>query len=802
MLKNFFKVAFRNILRHRLFSLVNILGLAIGLACSILIGLFVIDELSYDRFHTNAEQTYRITIRGKVQGNEVNGVSTGAPAGETMRNEIPEVTSFTRIIDGDDARFKIRNDVFLEDNFYYVDSSFFQIFSFQLIEGDKNNILNEPNTLVIAKTAAKKYFGERNPMGQSIEINDQPYKITGIVEDCPHNSHFHFEFLGSIISLDVAESDTWLSNDFSFTYLLLDKNSDLPLVEEKLKETGHRYAAPELEEFMNTTYEEFEKQGNYFYYELQPLTSIHLHSNTDFELEPNSQMSYIYIFSIISLFILLVACINFMNLSTARSATRAKEVGIRKVVGGHRRSLFWQFLFESILLSFIALLIALIIIETVMPVYNNITGKTLQIGYFDNWYIIPGLLLLAAIVGIFAGTYAAGYLSSIKIISVLKSKILSGKKNSWFRNGLVIFQFSISIFLFISTLFVFQQLRFIQSKDLGYNKEHVLVVERGTNLGSHYESFKHDLKQYPEIVEIGRARSLPGTDFNGFPCSSVGENPDQFVFRMTSGGYDLDEVMGLEMVKGRFFDETHPGDSLSIIVNEAAVKAMNYKDPIGKQLQTSMGGITSWSIIGVVKDFNFRSLHQEIKPLVFIHPSHGYNNYIAIRYRAGQEHRVVRNVKTKWTELVPNQPFMYYHMDVHHKDMHKQDFRTGKIFGIFSVLAIFIACLGLYGLAAFITEQRTKELGIRKALGAKISQLVGLLIKQFSIWVLLANLIAWPFAYLFIKNWLTNFAYQIDITVWNFIFGACIALFIAILTVSYQSFSSARKNPVDTLRYE
>lgn len=790
-----------------MFSWINIIGLSIGLACSILIALFVFDELSYDRFHENSGQIYRVALTGSFQGNKLDGVSTGAPVAHILKQEIPEVKNSLRLInyDSEGSTVKVDNRSFREGNLFYTDSTFFDIFSFQLIKGNPVKLLNSPYSIVLSESTAEKYFGNIDVIGKSVLIEEEEYLINGVVEDCPENSHFHYDILASLVTLDVAESTTWLSNDYSYTYLLLDEGANFKNTEEKMMDIAREHVDTELSNLMGISLKEFINQGNMFRYYLQPLTSIHLESHTNSEIEQNSSKKYVYIFSIIAIFILLIAIINFMNLSTARSATRAKEVGLRKVAGGRKSSLFLQFLMESVFMSIISLLIAIVLIESILPAFNNLAGKELNIGYTEHWYVIPLLILLGIFVGIASGVYTAGYLSRINILSVLKGKLLSGKSNAGFRNGLVVFQFSISIILFISTIFIYQQLDYILEKDLGYNKDKVFVVKNAEKLGNSFGTFKKELRKDPYIEIVSSSSALPGGNFNGFPFQTVGDDTEKsHVFRSMSVDYDLDKVLDLEITEGRFITEEFRNDTFSVIINQTAANKLGYEKPItGKRILTSYNGNEIyWNIAGIVKNFHFHSLHQSIKPIILMHPSLRTRDLISLKYKPGKEKHVINKVEQLWSNFLPGEPYEYYFMDDQHKTIHKEEFRTGKVFGVFSALAIFIACLGLFGLASFLAEQKTKEIGIRKALGAETSGVVFLLLKQFLFWVLIANLVAWPLAYIFMRNWLHNFAYHIGINPVYFIAGSLLAILIAVLTVSYQAITAARNNPVDSLRYE
>lgn len=809
MLRNFLKVSIRNLVRNKTYSLINILGLSIGMACSIIIFLFVFDELSYDKFNEKADQIYRIGIDVKMQGTRMKGYITGAPVGRTFVNEIPEVKNSTRIIKAqiheDEAVVKYGEKKFVEENLFYVDSSFFDIFTIEFVEGKKSHVLNAPNQIVITESIAKKYFGDQDPLGKSLTIQGDEYLIQSVIKDAPHNSHFHYNILASLVTLPIANGEGWMSNDYSYTYLLLDKGVDKNKVKDKMVKAAMKYLEPELQNVFGVTMEEFESAGNSFDYVLQPLTDIHLKSHTDYEIEPNSSIVYVYIFSIIAVFILFIAIINFMNLSTARSTTRAKEVGLRKVIGAQRRSLFHQFLFESIVMSLISLIVAMVIIESVLPFFNSFTLKHLSIGYLSNIYVLPSLLLLAIVVGIISGLYSASYLSSSKILNVIKGKVLSGGNHSWFRSALVIFQFAISITLFICTFIIYSQLNLLRNKDIGFDKKDIVVVEKADALGESFESFKEELESNPMIESVTASSTLPSRMFGGLPLSVEGD-PDNksYAPRLMSVDPDFAKTYDLKMKEGRFFSEDFSTDTFSVVLNESAVKEMALKEPVvGKRLVTTFFGNTyHWNIIGVVKNFNFRSLHQDVGPLVISSPFLNGTNLISVKMRTGISEESIDFIRKTWDKFVIDTPLDYSIMEDDFNNLHSEEFRTGDVFIIFSILAIFIACLGLFGLASFIAENKTKEIGIRKALGSSIIQILVLLLTQFTKWVLWANIIAWPLAYFFMNAWLENFAYQVNIHWWVFILSAILALLVAVVTVSYQAISAARKNPVDSLRYE
>ena len=807
MLRNFFKVSIRNLIRNKTYSFINILGLSIGMACSIIIFLFIFDELSYDKYHENADQIYRVGIDAKMQGTELKAFFTGAPVGITFVNEIPEVINSARVvkfqINEDEAVVRYGDKKFVEENLFFVDSTFFKFFDAEFIEGEAGHVLNAPNQIVVTESIAKKYFGDEDPVGKSLTILDNEYIITALIKDVPSNTHFHYNILASIVTLPFSEGETWMSNDYSYTYLMIEEGSGSEVIRGKMLDVALKYIEPELERVFGVTLEEFENAGNTFNYILQPITDIHLKSHTDYEIEANSNIIYVYIFSIIAVFILLIAIINFMNLSTARSATRAKEVGLRKVIGAQRKSLFYQFLFESIIMSFISLIVAMVIIESVLPHFNSFTLKNLSIGYLTDIYVLPALLLLAVLVGVVSGIYSASYLSSSKILNVIKGKVLSGGNNSWFRSLLVIFQFSISITLFICTFVIYTQLNLIRNKDIGFNKNNIVVIEKANALGESFNSFKNELESNPVVESVTASSTLPARMFGGLPLSVEGD-PDNKAYapRMMSVDHDFAETYELKIKEGRFFSEDFKTDTFAIVLNESAVKELGLKNPVGKRLITSFGNTMYWTVIGVVENFNFRSLHQDVGSLVLTSPYINGTSLISVKLRSEISDQSLDFIRNKWDKFVVDTPMDYSIMEDNFDNLHSEEFRTGDVFIIFSILAISIACLGLFGLASFIAEHKTKEIGIRKALGASTSQVVILLLAQFTKWVLWANIVAWPIAYFFMKNWLNNFAYHVNIHWWIFILSAILGLLVAAITVSYQAISAANKNPVDSLRYE
>lgn len=803
MYKNYFKIAFRNLIRFKAYSLINIFGLAIGLAACILILLFVKDELSYDKFNKNADRIYRVHSVGKLLGNELNMAVSPAPLGATMVSDFPEVIQAVRLSYNANMLIRYEDNVFNETGFFWADSTIFEIFTMPFIQGNPKTALDEPHTLVLTETTAKKYFGSEDPIDKIMNMEDgTPYTVRGVIKDCPANSHFHYSMFASLSSWGGGERNTfWVSNNF-YTYILLKKGAPASELKNKLPDFAAKYAGPQIQQLLGITYEEAKERGYNYEFVMQPLLNIHLNSHLDYEIEPNSDIIYVYIFSIIAAFILLIACINFMNLTTARSSTRSKEVGIRKVLGSNKMKLVKQFLTESVLLTFFAVFIAVVLVEIFLPAFSSLAGKNLHTDYFNNLLAIPALIITVLVVGFLAGSYPAFFLSKFQPVKVLKGK-LTDSKSSWLRSGLVVFQFAITIVLFACTFVVYNQMLFVQNTRLGFNKEHVLVIQRAWSLEDHSQAFKDELLQNSNIISASNTDNLPGRQFGQTVFKPEGaQQSQQYPLAVMSTDYDFAKTLGLQFSSGRYFSRDYPADSNAIVLNESAVKFMEMKDPIGKRIELPNPGSTRFfTIVGVLKDFHYESLHQRIRPLAIFLNS-GQTAYLPVRLRATDISGTISFIKDQWKKIVPGKPFEYFFLDEDFDKLYQSEQKTGQIFTAFSVLAILIACLGLLGLTIFTVERRIKEIGIRKVLGAPITTIVFLISKEFLKWVLVANIIAVPVAYYFMSNWLENFAYRTEISIWVFILSGIIALVIALVTVSSQTIKAATANPVKSLRYE
>ena len=806
MIKNYFKIAWRNLLRNKGFSAINIIGLAIGIATCLIIMLFVNNELGYDRFNKKADRIFRVTFQGAAGGEMFNESSVMPPVAQTMKTDFPEVQEATRLRNYGTPRLIYGDKSFKEDALAFVDSNFLQVFTLPLITGDVNTALTEPNTIVITKALAKKYFGKEDPMGKVISFKDagnSPCKVTGVIDKVPLNSHFQFEIFASMAGLPESKEPTWMSSNF-YTYVVLQPGYDYKKLAAKLPGMVDRYIGPQILQAMHISLSEFRKKGNNLSFHLQPLTAIHLSSDFPNDLSLPGDVRYVYIFGAIALFMLLIACINFMNLSTAGASKRAKEVGIRKVLGSLKLELVRQFLLESVLITGIALLIAIVLLYLALPVFNNLANQNLTVSITEHPFLIPALLLFVLIIGIMAGSYPAFYLSSFKPVAVLKGKFTSGKKTIGLRSGLVVFQFLISIILIVSTTVVYKQLSYIQHKKLGYNKDQVLILPAWM-LGKNSGVFREQLLNDPRVASISNSGYLPagpsdGNNFFVYP----GENPHQVVKTLR---YEVDEnyipTLGIELLTGRNFSKNFATDSFGVVLNETAAKIFGWgANAMGHTISTTdkSGKTISYQVIGIVKDFHFKSLHELISPLVMVlAPNPGM---MVVKLKTSDVAGVLATVKKRWTDLGSEEPFTYSFLDDRFNNTYQSEQKIGWILAIFAGLTIFVACLGLFGLAKFTAEQRTKEIGIRKVLGASVAGIVNLLSIDFLKLVLAAFIIASPIAWYIMNKWLQDFAYRINITAWVFVLAALLAVVITIITVSFQAMKAAVANPVKSLRTE
>lgn len=803
MFKNHLAIALRNVGKQKWYSVINILGLGIGMACCVLILLFIQDELSYDQFHERKDRIYRLAESATIGGRFLEAAVTPAPWGPALANDYPMVEKALRL-KPPGSRWLIRHEDkrFYEKGFYFADSTVFDVLTVPLVLGTPSTALTAPHTVVFSESMAKKYFGGENPIGKNI-TGDGTYNftVTGVMRDLPKNSHFQFDFLASYASLAAdslyGEPATFQTQGFNhsfYTYLLLTEGTDPSELQDVFPEFLEKYLGDQLRSFgvVATPF-------------LQPIADIHLHSNIEAELGPNSDITYIYMFSSMAIFMLLIACINFMNLATARSAHRAQEVGIRKVLGAYRSQLISQFVGESLIMSVLALFVALVLVYLLLPFFNELSGKQMVMTYNSAW-MIPSLIAIVLGVGIVAGGYPAFFLSSFRPVAVLQGALKAGASNAIMRKVLVVVQFAISIIMIIGTGVVFSQLDYMQNKKLGFEKEHVIVTRLpDADAVAGFPSFKDAIMQYPEILNVSNSTSVPGEVTSVTIINPEGVPPDQSpTYIILSGDYEFLDVMQMEMAEGRYFSKDFPSDSTACVINEETVRSLGWEEPLGKTFRFSGAPDNPpMEVIGVVKDFHMRSLHQAIEPLMMTFPRFGVGPYVSIKTQGKDIQGTLKILQEQWSTVYPNHPVMEYSfLEEDYAKQYEAEQRLGSVFMSVSALTILIACMGLFGLASFMAEQRTKEIGVRKVLGATISDIVMLLSRDFTKLVLISFVVGAPIVYYLMDLWLQAFPYRTEMDPLLFVLAGVGALLISWLTVGYQALRAATTNPADALQYE
>jgi len=806
MFKNYLIIAFRNLLKYKVHSIVNILGLSVGIAISILIIILVHDEMGYDKYNENWRRIYRVNLIAEVDGTIMDEAVTPIALKETMVKEIPEVQNGVRLLKGSHKRVSFGDVHFSADKFYYADENYFKVFSIPLILGDPESVLQDDFTIVLTESTAAKYFGTEDPIGKLIHLdNGWKFKVTGICQDIPDNSHYHFDYLASLNGiLDAYENEKWLA-EIVCTYILAVDDESRETIESHLPDMVTRYVMSDLTSYMGEHALPFTDDYSYDFY-LQPLSEIHLNSKKDGEFEAGTDKVYIVVFAILALLILVIACVNFMNLATARSAVRSKEVAIRKVIGATRRQISLQFLSESVIFSFIALSLSFVVLELMLQPFNAYTGKDLDIFYFSNFWLIPAFLLGAILIGLFTGSYPAFYLSSFKVLNILKGRSFEGMYSTRLRGFLVLSQFTVSIVLFVSSMIINQQVRFFRESNLGFNRNNIVVVQRAYALQGQREDFKKVLLKHPRINAASVSMTLPGSTIEQYPFRVDTMNGGSMVYLSPmEADYDFLKTMQMHVIDGGTYLRDDSSCYGSILINETAVREMGIKDPVGMTVSGMgmMGKEIEYTIRGVVKDYHYESLHNEIKPLALgLMNGKSHPQYLSVRISGEQMDETLAYIRMAWRKFVKEEPFDYYFLDSHLDALYNEEETTAHIFTIFTFLAIFIAVLGIFGLASHTAEQRTREIGIRKAMGASIPTITLMLSAQFSKWAIWANLIAFPVAYLGMKLWLGKFPYHINIEAWLFFLAAILALVIALGTTICQVIRLARANPVEALQYE
>ncbi len=817
MLQNYIKTAFRSLLKQRIYTLINVAGLAVSIVSCLLIVLYVKHETSYDTFFPEGDRVYKVTLERKYPNHSTYFASIPHSYAGVMLKDFPEVENTLQVLGPNRdliVTYKLKegeSKVFEENDFLFADSTFFTFFDMPFIKGDKKTALNMSNQVVISSSTAKRYFGDEDPLGKTIKVFDD-YKVTGVFEDLPDNSHLKFDFVASFAGAEFRKAENFISFD-SQTYIKLKPGSDWKALESKFPAMVDRYASGQIERELGQSWEDYQKAGNGYRYFLQPLTSIHLDpTNIEFTITPSGNRKYVYSLTFIAVLILVIACINFMNLATARSAERAREVGVRKVMGSLKNQLVTQFLVEATLLTFTGTLIAVAAAYFLLPTFNTLVEKNLHLVFTPD--VVLGLTGFALLVGVLAGIYPAFVLSAYNPVIVMKGNFTAGAKGTWLRNGLVVFQFMISIVLIVGTLVVGRQMKFMQNKDLGFDKSAVMMVGRAWNLDKKQQTFIDEVKQFPGVISAAATSSRVGNrdDVFGQMFQPEGSNEVLTVKSMILDD-EFAQNIGFELKEGRFFSKD-TNDSLHILLNETAVKTIGLKDPVGQKLSNTdlfrgdpkREGQRFFTVIGVIKNFHFQSLRDEITPLVAfnreIFGKFSNSQYVAIRVEPDKVQQVIPKVQAKWNEMVENKPFRYEFLEDNLNQGYAEEQRSGKLFRVFSGLAIIIACVGLFGLSAYTASLRTREIGIRKVMGASVGSVVMLLSKDFTRLVIVSFVLATPLSWWMMDTWLNGFAYRVSLGVDAFLIAGVIALLIAGLTVSYQSIKAAVVNPVKSLKSE
>jgi putative ABC transport system permease protein len=802
MFKNYLKVAFRSLNKNRAYAVINILGLALGLTVTILVFLFIKDETSYDKHWNDSERIYRVGLNAALMGQTVNGPATPHPMAQSLRTEFTEIETATRFQPGfQEALMGHEETKVYIQNYVNADSLFFKMFNYDFVHGDANTALKEENAIVLTEETARKFFGSDNAMGEIVNFDNRiDYVVRGVVKEPEKNAHFQFD----VFLADNEVRNMWLQYNW-YTYFKLRDGVDVDSFKNNMFSNFMKKTEPDLERLLKITMEDFkENKDNTFEFTLQSLHEIHLHSHKDMEIQENGNITYIYVFIGIAILVILIAGINFMNLSTARSGKRAKEVGVRKVTGASRRMLISQFLTESIVQSFIALFLAFIFVELFLPGFNNIMETNLNLVNDHIGQTIAFSLIVTVFYGLFAGSYPAFFLSGFQPVAVLKGDFTKSKGGSFLRKGLVIIQFTASTILIIGMIIIFKQISFLQNKDLGFKGEQVIIVPIQTaKMVEDFNNYREIFLRNSNVQSISRASSYPGRN-SGIEAYVLEGREEKFLIREINVDFDFYKTLDIELVEGRVFDREKESDSLSyFIINQAAMIELNIEDPIGKRLGETIsneGEISFGTIIGVVKDFHMEGFNQPIRPTVMTLSSNVAQ--VSFKIASNDMNATIDFIEEEWNKLEPTHPFRYTFLDQRFGALLRQQENFGNMFLFLTILAIIISAMGLYGLSSYTAEQRTKEIGVRKVLGASVGQIMKMLTTDFMKLVFIANIFAWPLTYILAKDWLSNFSYQIDMPVIPYIFATLLAMIIALLTVSSQAYQAANADPVDALKYE
>lgn len=803
MLKNYFKITIQNIKRRFGFSLLNIIGLSAGIATCLMIMLFVNDELSYDKSHKDVDQLYRVALERTYPDRTSSYAAIPMPVGLVMEQDFPEVIDATQLTIAFPMSIRYGDEAFQESEIIYADSSFFEVFGIEPILGDQKRLLTNPNSITLTPETARKYFGDEDPIGKQLELEIGTFTVTGIVPPMPSNSHFHYDFVASLDLPWLNEND-WLSLSTTL-YVKLEKTANPEDLESKLPGMVERYAAEQIQTDLGVSFDEYRSAGNGYNYFLQPVSDIHLYSNLEYEFEANGNITYIYLFSIIALMILIIAGVNFVNLTTAQAISRAKEVGVRKTLGSQKIEIITQFLLEAVLLSTLSLVIAILMVNILLPYFNHLTGKTISaLVLVEPWFLM-NTLLITLLLGISAGIYPAFFLSGFEPSKALKGRISNSAGNPGLRKTLVVFQFTLSIMLLAGTSIVLQQIDYVFNKNLGFDKDQRLVIEGASVLENQQYTFMQALNNHSKILNSARSNGIPGLNFNGITLlpSEPPSNPITAKYAYSDDTFL--ETYGIEIIEGRKFSRGRASDSLSLIVNESMAKVLGEEDVLGKSFTIPgdrRGSNVEYTIVGVMEDFHHESLHKEIGPVLLRHDQGPRFPMITLHLDDEDISSTIAHVENVWNQFSSGQPLSYFFFDQHYNNLYESELKTSSLLSSFTGLSFILTCLGLFGLSAYAISKRRKEIGIRKVLGASVPKIIVLLTKDYFRLVLIAFLIASPIAYYATQKWLVSFTYRIDISIWPFVIVGALAFLIALVTIGWQSVKAALSNPVESLKSE
>lgn len=808
MFKNFFTNAIRNMRKQRGYMIVNVCGLAIGLTSFLFITLYVIHELSYDRFHNNYENIYRVKVVGQMSGGILDQAVTCAPMANALVSDYPEVLYSTRVTEMGDWLIQFGDIRYNENGVLFADSTFFNVFDFKLLKGDPKTALARPNSMILTEEYAKKYFGSQDPMGQQLNVENEAFifTVTGVIQNVPDNSHMKFDMLASLSTFPGRANDNfWVSNSF-YTYFVAKEGIDKDALQDKLDGMVTKYVGPQITQVLGISLENFRKSGDDYGFALEPLKDIHLKGAPQYNLEPAGSLTTVYIFAVIAFLILVIAIINYVNLATAKSVNRAKEVGVRKVSGANKTGLITQFLGESVLITAFAALLAVLLVYALIPSFSQLIGKDITAGPLNTSSGICLIIGLVVFVGVSAGFYPAFVLASFNPVEVLKGTMNPGSISKKLRGLLVIFQFTVSIVIIIGSIIVYSQLSFMTKKDLGFNKENLVIIRRPDTFYKQFPAFRDQLLQIPGVEKAGFSRAVPGTSFNNNAFFNDNDPEKKtYLLNQTQVSFDFPQALGVQLVDGRFFSREFGSDSSAVLINEAAVKSLGLEEPVGKYILEPRGPqqFRRLKIIGIMKDFNIESMHKAITPVCFTVLYRGQGDQFAtVRLTGNHIPETMKAIEKTWRSFTSTQPFQYDFFTDSWNHLYASEMKTGKIFILFSILAILIACIGLIGLITYITNKRTKEIGIRKTYGASIRVVLNLLSREVVYLILISSLIAYPVAYFGSKYWLEGFAVRVSVSPLLYLSATLVTLFIGWLSISYQTIKAANFNPANALRIE